>query len=58
LNFVYAGNLPGMVGGFENTICPGCGELLIERRGFRVRRMRVQNGACPKCSRVIPGVWN
>jgi pyruvate formate lyase activating enzyme len=58
LNFVYAGNLPGMVGGFENTICPGCGELLIERQGFRVRRMRLQNGACPKCSRVIPGVWN
>jgi pyruvate formate lyase activating enzyme len=58
LNFVYAGNLPGMVGGLENTLCPGCGELLIERRGFRVRRMRIQNGACPKCSRVIPGVWN
>src|SRR5215471_2411193 len=34
LNFVYAGNVPGVVGGLENTYCPGCGDLLIERRGF------------------------
>src|SRR4249920_1847867 len=37
LNFVYAGNLPGHVANTENTYCPSCGELLIERRGFRVR---------------------
>jgi pyruvate formate lyase activating enzyme len=58
LNFVYAGNLPGCVGDWENTKCPGCGELLIERYGFRIRRMRINNGACPKCARQIPGVWN
>jgi pyruvate formate lyase activating enzyme len=58
LNFVYAGNLPGMVGIWENTYCPGCGELLIERYGFRVRRMRVQDGKCPKCRTLVPGVWN
>ncbi|HYR91567.1 MAG TPA: AmmeMemoRadiSam system radical SAM enzyme [Terriglobia bacterium] len=58
LNFVYAGNLPGLVGDWENTDCPGCGELLIERYGFRIRRNRIKNGACPKCSRQIPGVWN
>ena len=58
LNFVYAGNLPGCVGDWENTNCPGCGELLIERYGFRIRRMRVKNGSCPKCARQIPGVWN
>jgi pyruvate formate lyase activating enzyme len=58
LNFVYAGNLPGSVGELENTYCPGCNELLIERRGFRVRRMAVKNGACPACSRPVPGVWN
>ena len=57
LNFVYAGNLPGHVANTENTCCPGCGELLIERRGFRVRQMKVKNGACPKCSRLVPGVW-
>jgi pyruvate formate lyase activating enzyme len=58
LNFVYAGNLPGSVGQWENTYCPGCNELLVERRGFRVRQMRIVNGSCPKCSRIIPGIWN
>ena len=31
LHYVYAGNRPGYVGRYENTYCPGCGELLIER---------------------------
>jgi pyruvate formate lyase activating enzyme len=57
LRFVYAGNLPGQVGKWENTYCPGCGELLIERYGFRVLRNRVDNGHCPKCTRAIPGFW-
>src|SRR5262245_27954999 len=58
LNFVYAGNLPGSVGNSENTYCPGCGDLLIERLGYRIRQMRVMDGLCPKCSRAVPGVWN
>jgi pyruvate formate lyase activating enzyme len=58
LHFVYAGNLPGRVNVWENTYCPGCGELLVERTGYRIRAMRICNGACPKCSRPIPGVWN
>jgi len=58
LNFIYAGNLPGRVHNWENTYCPGCGELLIERVGYRIRAMRVKDGACAKCSRRIPGVWN
>ena len=31
LRFVYAGNRPGGVGDWENTRCPGCNALLIER---------------------------
>jgi pyruvate formate lyase activating enzyme len=59
LNFVYAGNLPGRTAGLENTLCPGCGGLLVERLGFRVLRNRVSTeGACPDCSRVIPGIWD
>ena len=58
LNFIYAGNLPSRVGNWENTYCPGCGELLIERTGYRIRVARFKNGACQKCSRPIPGVWN
>ena len=58
LRFVYAGNLPGQVGNWENTYCPGCRELLVERHGFRVLRNRVASGHCPKCDRAIPGFWS
>jgi len=53
LNYVYAGNVPGHP--FENTCCPHCNELLIERRGFSVTRYSVTpQGRCPGCSLPIP----
>jgi pyruvate formate lyase activating enzyme len=58
LHYVYAGNLPGMIGRYENTYCPSCNELLIERFGFKVRKNNLNEGACPKCNTNIPGVWN
>ncbi len=59
LNFVYAGNLPGGVGDLENTRCPGCDTVVIERRGFRVGRVLLDEaGACPSCEGKIPGVWS
>lgn len=59
LRFVYAGNIPGHVGDWENTVCPGCGALLVERRGFRVLHNRIDaSGACPACRRAIPGLWS
>ena len=58
LSFVYAGNIPGSVGGLEHTRCPSCRETLIERRGFLVRRNRLTpDGACPSCGTAIPGRW-
>ena len=57
LHFVYAGNIPGAVGEWENTYCPGCRALLIERRGFRVMSNRIPDGVCPSCRRTIPGFW-
>lgn len=57
LRFVYAGNLPGRVEGLENTSCPGCGALLVERLGYRILSNRIAAGACPDCGRAIPGVW-
>lgn len=57
LQFVYAGNLPGFVGERENTYCPGCGGVLVERRGFRVHQNVVQGGCCPACQRRVAGVW-
>lgn len=57
LRFIYAGNLPGMTGRLENTHCPDCDALLIERSGFRILQNRIQNGNCPSCKRAIPGRW-
>jgi pyruvate formate lyase activating enzyme len=57
LHYVYAGNIPGMVGKLENTYCHSCNELLIERSGFIIRKNSLNDGACPKCATAIPGVW-
>lgn len=57
LRFVYAGNLPGMVADREHTYCPGCGELLIRRRGFEVLSEGKFDGQCTACGMAIPGVW-
>ena len=58
LKFVYAGNLPGRVGRWENTYCPACDELLVERYGYQIRQMKLgTDGLCPTCGEQIPGVW-
>lgn len=58
LRYVYAGNLPGKVGRWENTYCPSCDELLVERHGYTIYQMKVTlDGLCPKCSTGIPGIW-
>jgi pyruvate formate lyase activating enzyme len=58
LHFVYAGNLPGRMGPYEHTYCPGCHALLIERHGYTILQNTIGRGACPKCQTVIPGVWS
>jgi pyruvate formate lyase activating enzyme len=52
VEFVYTGNVPGHP--YENTYCPDCGELLIERYGFGVLRSKLRGKKCPKCKRKIP----
>ena len=58
LRYIYAGNLPGRVGRWENTYCPACDELLVERYGYLIRKMKVTpEGKCPSCATTIPGIW-
>jgi pyruvate formate lyase activating enzyme len=58
LRYVYAGNLPGRAGNSENTFCPGCGEPLVERYGYRILKSKLgPDGLCPSCSQNIPGRW-
>ena len=55
LYHVYTGNVPGQAE--ENTYCPGCGQLLIQRWGFGIRFNRIENGCCSGCGRRIHGVF-
>ncbi len=55
LKYVYTGNLPGDDG--EKTSCHECGEPLIDRLGFNIRKNRIKNSHCPECAADIPGVW-
>lgn len=58
LRYVYAGNLPGMTGTYENTYCPNCNELLVARLGFHVRTNKLTGaGKCPRCQTAIAGLW-
>ncbi|HEX3033692.1 MAG TPA: AmmeMemoRadiSam system radical SAM enzyme [Thermodesulfobacteriota bacterium] len=58
LRFVYAGNLPGWVKNYENTYCPNCHKLLVERYGYRILDYRITpEGKCPDCSSAIAGIW-
>jgi pyruvate formate lyase activating enzyme len=59
LHYIYAGNLPGEVGDFENTRCPDCRELLVERRGYLITAYSLTaEGRCPRCGKQIPGRWD
>ena len=59
LRYIYAGNLPGRVGRWENTYCPDCKELLVERYGYVIRAVKVTHeGKCPSCDATIPGIWS
>ncbi len=58
LKFVYAGNLPGRVGEYEDTCCAKCGHLLVKRRGYTIQEYNItREGKCPKCAEITPGVW-
>jgi pyruvate formate lyase activating enzyme len=58
LHYVYAGNLPGQVDEYEDTLCPKCNTPLVRRSGYFIREKRVTaQGTCPKCGEKIAGVW-
>jgi pyruvate formate lyase activating enzyme len=56
LGFVYLGNVPGHPS--DNTTCPSCAMLLIERCGLAVLQNNLEDGRCPRCRTAIPGVWS
>ena len=54
LNYVYMGNIPD--NGNMSTICPNCGQTLIERSNFGVMKNNIKNECCPNCGKEIAGV--
>jgi pyruvate formate lyase activating enzyme len=54
MRFVYLGNVTGHK--YENTYCPRCDTLLINRAGFSVGEVRIKDGKCTRCGEGIPVV--
>lgn len=55
IKYVYIGNVPGLES--QNTFCPKCRDLVVERRGFSVLQNNLVKGCCTKCGERIPGIW-
>ena len=56
LHYVYIGNVPGHPA--QNTYCPKCRKMLVERVGFTAGQMLIQKNHCPFCQQPIPGIWH
>ncbi|MBU0530567.1 MAG: AmmeMemoRadiSam system radical SAM enzyme, partial [Nanoarchaeota archaeon] len=52
LKYVYTGNIPN---GREDTECPECGNMLIDR--FHSNMKGLERDKCNKCKTKIEGVW-
>ncbi|MGQ9818111.1 MAG: AmmeMemoRadiSam system radical SAM enzyme [bacterium] len=55
LLYIYIGNVPGIQE--ENTYCPACKKIIIERKGYDIKQINLINGRCKFCKNVIPGYW-
>ncbi len=55
LHYVYIGNVPGHPA--QNTYCPKCRHMLVERVGLTATQILIRKGSCPFCRQPIPGIW-
>lgn len=55
MHYAYVGNWPGDPG--NDTYCPGCGKMVINRVGFFVKAIHMKDGKCAYCGTPIAGVW-
>ena len=56
LEYVYVSGVSEHEG--ENTFCPQCQEKIIQRAGFVIEELQVENGKCTYCDLEIPGIWS
>jgi pyruvate formate lyase activating enzyme len=55
MKYVYIGNVAGSEA--QNTYCPGCKKLLLERRGYKIYTNSMKSGNCSFCGTAINGRW-
>ena len=55
LEYVYIAKVPGHEG--ENTFCPECKKMIIQRTGFMVGEVHLKGGKCEYCGKPNPGIW-
>ncbi len=55
LKYVYIGNVPGS--GSENTYCPGCGNIIINRFHYHARARLIDGNHCAYCHTPIDGIF-
>jgi pyruvate formate lyase activating enzyme len=55
IKFVYIGNVSGTDA--ENTWCPTCKKMIVERKGYRILQNSIVSGKCQYCGTPIPGRW-
>jgi AmmeMemoRadiSam system radical SAM enzyme len=53
LRYVYTGNVFDVKR--QSTYCPGCGKLVIERRGYNLAQYNLQENRCIFCNAEIAG---
>jgi pyruvate formate lyase activating enzyme len=56
LEYVYIGNIPGHEA--ENTFCPKCKKMIIQRTGYMIGETHLKAGKCGYCGKPIPGIWS
>jgi pyruvate formate lyase activating enzyme len=56
LHYVYIGNVPGHPS--QNTYCPKCRKMLVERVGFTASQVLIRKNSCPYCQQTIAGIWH
>ncbi len=55
LRYVYIGNIGGHPA--EDTVCPGCGKVVVDRAGYIIKELNLVDGACAFCGEKIDGRW-
>jgi pyruvate formate lyase activating enzyme len=58
LRYVYAGNLPGQVGDYEDTFCVQCNQRLIQEAGTSSVVSYYRRWEMPEMPLKVPGIWH